>query len=113
MLRRDQIWFTEKDEQIAATDLFSLYDFSVRKEAKVEKGYLIGRYGTIPFIRDGCKMARGNIEKCDQWHRKIKPVILIQDCFFGEGMYGGNGVKESLTMKIIFLDIDGVLQPCP
>lgn len=53
ILRRDQIWFTEKDEQTAATDLFSLYDFSVRKDAKVERSYLIGRYGAIPFIRGG------------------------------------------------------------
>ena len=53
VLRRDQIWFTEKDEQTAATDLFSLYDFSIRKVAKVEKGYLIGRYGAIPFIKGG------------------------------------------------------------
>ena len=53
ILRRDQIWFTEKNEDTAATDLFSLYDFSVRKDAKVEKGYLIGRYGAIPFIGGG------------------------------------------------------------
>ena len=53
VLRRDQIWFTEKDAQTAATDLFSHYDFSVRKDAKVEKGYLIGRYGAIPFIKGG------------------------------------------------------------
>ncbi len=53
VLRRDQIWFTEKDEQTASTDLFSLYDFSVRKDAKIEKGYLIGRYGAIPFIKGG------------------------------------------------------------
>ena len=52
-LRRDQIWFTEKDEQTAATDLFSLYDFSIRKDTKVEKGYLIGRFGAIPFIKGG------------------------------------------------------------
>lgn len=51
--RRDQIWFTEKDEQTAATDLYSLYDFSVRKDAKVEKGYLIGRYGAVPLIKGG------------------------------------------------------------
>lgn len=53
LLRRDQIWFTEKDEQTAATDLFSLCDFSVRKDARVENGYLIGRYGAIPFIKGG------------------------------------------------------------
>ena len=52
LLRKDQIWFTEKGEQTAATDLFSLYDFSVRKDMKVEKGYLIGRFGAIPFIKD-------------------------------------------------------------
>ena len=53
ILRRDQIWFTEKDDLTAATDLFSLYDFSIRKDAKVEKGYLLGRYGAIPFIHGG------------------------------------------------------------
>lgn len=53
LIRRDQIWFTEKDEDTAATELFSLYDFSVRKDAKVEKGYLLGRYGAIPFIKGG------------------------------------------------------------
>lgn len=53
VFRRDQIWFTEKDEKYVATELFSLYDFSVRKDAKIEKGYLIGRYGAIPFIKEG------------------------------------------------------------
>lgn len=53
LLRRDQIWFTEKDEDFAATDLFSLYDFSVRKDTRVEKSYLLGRYGAIPFIKGG------------------------------------------------------------
>lgn len=53
-MRRDQIWFTEKDENTGATDLYSLADFSVRKDAKVEKGYLLGRYGAIPFI-GGCR----------------------------------------------------------
>ena len=53
ILRRDQIWFTEKDDKTAITDLFSLYDFSVRKDAKIEKNYLIGRYAAIPFIKGG------------------------------------------------------------
>lgn len=51
VLRRDQIWFTEKNELTAATDLFSLQAFSIRKDAKLEKGYLIGRYGAVPFIK--------------------------------------------------------------
>ena len=55
LMRRDQIWFTEKDENTGATDLYSLVDFSVRKNAKVEKGYLLGRYGAIPFIKGGLR----------------------------------------------------------
>ena len=37
VLRRDQIWFAEKDELTAATDLFSLQAFSIRKDTKLEK----------------------------------------------------------------------------
>ncbi len=52
IFRRDQIWFTEKNEKTVATDLFSLFDFSVRKDAKLEKSYLLGRFGAIPFIKE-------------------------------------------------------------
>ncbi len=48
MLRRDQIWFTEKDDG-GATHLYPLSDFKVRKEDNLEKGYLQGRFGAIPF----------------------------------------------------------------
>ena len=37
----------------AGTDLFSLQAFSIRKDTKLEKGYLIGHYGAIPFIKGG------------------------------------------------------------
>ncbi len=48
--RRDQIWFTEKD-QFGATSLNSLYDYGkVRKDAKFEKNYLKGDYGAVPYI---------------------------------------------------------------
>lgn len=50
ILRRDQIWFTEKDYKKGSTDLYSLSDFSVRKTENVQKGYLNGRYGAIPYI---------------------------------------------------------------
>lgn len=53
VLRRDQIWFTEKDEKTAATELFSLDDFSVRKDNKVERSYLLGKFGAVPFIKGG------------------------------------------------------------
>ncbi len=53
ILRRDQIWFTEKDEDTSASELFSLDEYSVRKDAKVERNYLLGRYGAIPLFRGG------------------------------------------------------------
>jgi hypothetical protein len=48
-LRRDQIWFTEKDKS-GATHLYPLTDFHPRKEENLERGYLQGRYGAIPFL---------------------------------------------------------------
>ena len=48
-LRRDQIWFTEKDEG-GATHLYPLSDFKPRKDENLERGYLQGRYGAIPFL---------------------------------------------------------------
>ena len=50
LLRRDQIWFVERDENTMETDVFSLTDFSPRKEENIERGYLQGRYGAISFI---------------------------------------------------------------
>ncbi len=57
LFRRDQIWFTEKDGQ-QQTDLYSLYDFNlpdgskVRNDSNLEKNYIRGRYGAIPFIKN-------------------------------------------------------------
>lgn len=53
LLRRDQIWFAEKNEKTAATEIYALSEFSPRKGENVHKGYLQGRYGAIPFIRGG------------------------------------------------------------
>ena len=52
LFRRDQIWFTEKNPKSAASDLYPLDSFSVRKDENIQKGYINGRYGAIPFIRD-------------------------------------------------------------
>lgn len=51
-LRRDEIWFVEKNRQ--KSTLFSLYDFkdedsSVRADMNFGKNYLSGRFGAIPF----------------------------------------------------------------
>ncbi len=49
LLRRDEIWFTEKDTG-GGTDLYPLSDFKVRKDLAIDKGYIQGRYGAIPFL---------------------------------------------------------------
>ncbi len=52
LFRRDQIWFTEKDRYGAAA-LYSLSDIKgVRKEDPLEKNYIAGKYGGIPFLGD-------------------------------------------------------------
>ncbi len=52
LLRRDQIWFTEKKQDTGATDLYSLWDFKKkpRKEEDYRKNYLAGRYGAVPIL---------------------------------------------------------------
>lgn len=60
LLRRDQIWFTEKDNK-GYSDLYSLVEYkinqasSVRNDATFSKDYLAGKYGAIPFF--------GNIDR--------------------------------------------------
>ena len=47
ILRRDQIWFTEKDDS-GATRLYPLTDIRTRKGDNIERGYLQDRYGATP-----------------------------------------------------------------
>jgi uncharacterized protein len=49
LFRRDQIWFVEKKPD-QSTHLFSLTDFSPRKNEALERGYLQGRYGGLPML---------------------------------------------------------------
>ena len=49
ILRRDQIWFVEKDSE-QASRLYPLSDFKPRQGEALEKGYLKGRYGALPFV---------------------------------------------------------------
>ncbi|MGL5428586.1 MAG: AAA family ATPase, partial [Cetobacterium sp.] len=48
---RDEIWFLEKDIE-KGTKLFSLEEFKTRFDSKIDKAYLLGRYGGIPNIKD-------------------------------------------------------------
>ena len=51
VLRRDQVWLTEKNDS-GATCLYPLSDYKPRKAENLERGYLQGRYGAIPFLGD-------------------------------------------------------------
>ena len=48
LMRRDQVWFVEKDEE-NSTRLYPLTDYKPRKGEALQKGYLYGRYGALPF----------------------------------------------------------------
>lgn len=45
-LRRDQVWFTEKNTK-GETQIYPLTDISTRKGDNIERGYLQGRFGAI------------------------------------------------------------------
>lgn len=51
ILRRDDIWFTERNYENGKTEMYSLSDFSPRTTENIEKAYLLGRFGAIPFIK--------------------------------------------------------------
>jgi hypothetical protein len=59
VLRRDQIWFTEKGQD-GASQLYPLTDFKPRKQENLENGYLQGRYGAIPFLNAGWVLKDSN-----------------------------------------------------
>lgn len=58
-IRKDEIWFAEKD-QMGSTDLYSLSDFKEHNTIDIQKGYLNGKYGAIPFL--------GNLKDLN-WHK--------------------------------------------
>jgi predicted ATPase len=66
-LRRDEIWFVEKDEN-GKTDIVSLADFKfdakrIRSDLSYGKNYLAGRFGAVPYrfaADDAAEVAHGN-----------------------------------------------------
>jgi hypothetical protein len=52
LLRRDQVWFTDKDTNGEA-HLYPLTDYSPRQGESLVRGYLSGRYGAVPFVPAG------------------------------------------------------------
>jgi AAA15 family ATPase/GTPase len=55
LLRRDEIWFTEKKSD-GSTEFYPLSNFNPRGDKVLERGYLQGRYGGIPFLGDFSKL---------------------------------------------------------
>ncbi len=49
LLRRDQVWFVEKNED-QASELFSLAEFNSTNDRNPERSYFQGRYGGLPFV---------------------------------------------------------------
>ncbi len=52
LLRRDQVWFTDKGADGEA-HLYPLSDYSPRRGESLVRGYMSGRYGAVPFVPTG------------------------------------------------------------
>jgi len=51
LLRKDEIWFIEKNKD-GESSVYSLEDFKPRYDKDIQKGYLLGRFGAIPFFKN-------------------------------------------------------------
>jgi hypothetical protein len=52
LLRRDQVWFTDKDDE-GASHLYPLTEYQPRQDESLIRGYMAGRYGAVPFVPRG------------------------------------------------------------
>lgn len=50
LLRKDQLYFADKDQEDGASELYSISEFATRTTDNIRKGYLLGKYGAIPNI---------------------------------------------------------------
>lgn len=50
ILRRDQIWFTEKNPDTGSSEVYPLSSFSPRKDESLMSRYLYGAYGAVPYV---------------------------------------------------------------
>ncbi len=67
IFRTDEIWFAEKGKS-GSTKLYSLSDYKEHKTIDIQKGYLTGRYGSIPFL--------GNLHDLN-WHTNVIEASTI------------------------------------
>ena len=52
LLRRDQVWFTDKDDE-GVSHLYPLTEYQPRQDESLIRGYMAGRYGAVPFVPRG------------------------------------------------------------
>lgn len=76
LLRRDEIWFVEKDRG-GASHLSSLAEFNIRPELKVQKGYLNGRFGAIPFLGDPCQLGLPDRDETHTRPRETEATVGV------------------------------------
>ena len=57
LMRKDEIWFVEKDKNMN-TNIYSLAEFKIRDDLVPSRGYLQGRFGTIPFLGEWKKLCK-------------------------------------------------------
>ena len=50
LIRKDQVYFADKNREDGASELYSISDFSTPTSENVRKGYLVGKYGAIPDL---------------------------------------------------------------
>lgn len=53
LFRRDQVWFVDKNRNTKSSEVYALSEFNnIRKDLKLEKSYLQGRFGAVPLLDD-------------------------------------------------------------
>lgn len=60
-MRRDMVWFTDKDKDSSSTELFSADDFNLHKNASIFNAYKLGKFGARPSV--GSPFITFNINK--------------------------------------------------
>ena len=61
LVRQDEIWFIERQED-HSSELYSLNRFKERFDKKIDKEYLLGRYGAIPIFNDDIELGEPDDE---------------------------------------------------
>lgn len=52
LLRKDQIYFADKKSETGISELYSISDMKTRTGENIRKGYLLGKYGAIPYLEE-------------------------------------------------------------